>query len=78
MITAVIKGLADELCRERLLLSLEGGYEQEALASSVAAAFYVLLGSKKAESLMGEPPHRLGAPDIDDVIAAVKEVHQLA
>lgn len=78
MITAVIKGLADELCRGRLLLSLEGGYEQEALASSVAAAFYVLLGSKKAESLMGEPPHRLGAPDIDDVIAAVKEVHQLA
>jgi len=77
-ITAVIKGLADELCQGRLLLSLEGGYELKSLASSVAATFNVLLGSKKAEVLLDEPPHRLGAPDIDDIIAKVREVHQLA
>ena len=76
-ITAVIKGLADELCQGRLLLSLEGGYQLKSLASSVAATFDVLLGSGKAEGLMGEPSHRLGAPDIDDIIAAVREVHQL-
>ncbi len=75
--TAVIKGLADELCQGRLLLSLEGGYQQQALASAVAATISVLLGDKKAESLMGEPPHQLGAPDIDNIIAKVRKVHQL-
>jgi acetoin utilization deacetylase AcuC-like enzyme len=69
--------LADELCRGRLLFSLEGGYKPESLASSIAATLHVLMGSKKAKILMDEPSHRLGTPDIDDVIAAVKKVHQL-
>jgi len=76
-ITAIIKGLADELCQGRLLFSLEGGYELKSLASSIAATFYVLTDSRKAEAMMDEPPHRLGAPDIDDIIAEVREVHQL-
>ena len=41
-----IKGLADELCRGRLVFTLEGGYNLEALAASVGATFEVLLGGK--------------------------------
>ena len=72
----IIKGLADELCGGRLAITLEGGYNLEALAASVKATFDVLLGNSVQDPL-GESPHRSGALEIDRLIRAVKEMHQL-
>lgn len=41
--TGIVKSLADELCRGRLVLALEGGYNPDATARSVSATIRVLL-----------------------------------
>jgi acetoin utilization deacetylase AcuC-like enzyme len=73
--TGIIKGLADELCRGRLVLTLEGGYHLEALAASVKATFDVLLGNA-TEDPLGTTPRRF-APDINSLIGEIKKVHKL-
>lgn len=73
----IIQGLADELCSGHLVLSLEGGYELTALAFSVKATFDVLLGNTSIDDPFGESPRQFGAPDIDGLIGAIKEVHEL-
>jgi len=74
----IIRGLADELCNGRLVLSLEGGYHLQALAYSVKATFDVLLGNVNIEDPLGKSPHRSKAPDITQLIGTIKEVHQLS
>jgi acetoin utilization deacetylase AcuC-like enzyme len=74
----IIKGLADELCSGRLVLSLEGGYNLTALAASVKATFDVLLGNTDIEDPLGSPPHKMGVPSITHIIKAVKEIHSVA
>jgi acetoin utilization deacetylase AcuC-like enzyme len=73
----IIKGLADELCNGRLVFTLEGGYNLEALAASVKATFDVLLGNAAIEDPLGVSPHSSGAMDIDRLIGAIKEIHKL-
>jgi len=73
----IIKGLAGELCGGRLALTLEGGYDLNALAASVKATFDVLLGNS-IEDPLGGPPRRSGAVDIDRLIGTVKEIHKLS
>jgi acetoin utilization deacetylase AcuC-like enzyme len=73
----IIKEMAGKLCRGRLIFSLEGGYNLRTLASSVKATFDVLLGNPNIEDKLGKPPHKFGAPDIDSLIKAIKEVHKL-
>jgi acetoin utilization deacetylase AcuC-like enzyme len=72
----IIKGLADELCGGRLALTLEGGYNLDALAASVKATFDVLIGNS-FEDPLGQSPRRAGTVDIDHLIGAVKELHKL-
>ncbi|MGD9118934.1 MAG: histone deacetylase [Dehalococcoidia bacterium] len=74
--TGIIKGLADELCEGRLALTLEGGYNLEALAASVKATFDILMGND-GEELSGAPPRRSEAPDIESLIAEIKRIHGL-
>jgi acetoin utilization deacetylase AcuC-like enzyme len=74
---AIIKGLAGELCGGRLVLSLEGGYDLEALASSVGATFEVLLGEREIPEPMGASLRQSPAPDIRALVATVKKVHAL-
>ena len=74
--TETIKGLADELCGGRLALTLEGGYELNALAASVKATFDVLLGNSVEDPLGGLPRHS-GAVNIDRLIGAIKELNKL-
>ena len=74
----IIRGLADELCNGRLVLSLEGGYHLQALAYSVKATFDVLLGNVNIEDPLGKSPHRYKAPDITQLMGTIKEVHQLS
>jgi len=72
-----IKSLAEELCRGRLVFSLEGGYHLGALAASVKATFEVLLGNRNIEDPLGQTPYRWAAPDLTPLIQKIKEVHQL-
>jgi acetoin utilization deacetylase AcuC-like enzyme len=72
----IIKGLADELCGGRLVFTLEGGYNLEALAASVKATFDVLLGNSTSDPL-GQPPHSFGVVNIDRLIEVVREIHKL-
>ena len=72
----IIKGLADELCSGRLVFTLEGGYELNALAASIKATFDTLLGNSIDDPL-GQSPHYSGTADIDRLIEAIKELHKL-
>ncbi|MBE0480193.1 MAG: histone deacetylase [Dehalococcoidia bacterium] len=54
-IVGIIKGLADELCGGRLLLTLEGGYHLKALAYSIKATLEVLLGGPRSADPLGKP-----------------------
>jgi acetoin utilization deacetylase AcuC-like enzyme len=74
--TGIIKGLADELCNGRLVLTLEGGYNLEALAGSVKATFDVLLGNASG-NISGAPPRRSEPPDIESLIGEIKKIHGL-
>lgn len=75
--TKIIKGLAEEFCGGKLVLSLEGGYHLEALSTSVKATFDVLLGKEKIEDIMGPPKKRVSNPDVLGLIRQLKEVHRL-
>ncbi len=73
----IIKELADELCSGRLVFSLEGGYNITALAASVKATFEVLLGNTNIEDPLGQTRYRWTVPNIDPLIKAIKETHNL-
>ena len=73
----IIKGLADELCNGRLVFTLEGGYNLDALAASVKATFDILLGSTSIDDPLGGAPRSFGAADIDRLIGVIKEIHKL-
>ena len=73
----IIKQLADELCSGRLVFSLEGGYNLDALATSIRATFDVLLGKTDIVDPLGQSPRGFSAPDIASLIKAIKETHGL-
>jgi acetoin utilization deacetylase AcuC-like enzyme len=73
----IIKGLADELCSGRLVFTLEGGYNLDALAASVKATFDILLGNTSIDDPLSQSPRRFEAADIERLIEAVKEIHKL-
>jgi acetoin utilization deacetylase AcuC-like enzyme len=75
-IASLLKALADELCEGRIVYGLEGGYDLTALAWSVRACIDTLLGKRFAEDPLGAGPAVAG-PDIDVVLAAVKQAHGL-
>jgi len=74
----IIKGLADELCHGRLVLSLEGGYNLEALAAAIKATFDVLLGETEITDPLGAPPHPFAPPDIESLVTKIRETHGLS
>ncbi len=70
-----LKSLADELCQGRLVFSLEGGYNLNALAASVVATFAVLMGRD-----FSDPLGSSGRPeaDIASLLDTVKRIHGLS
>jgi acetoin utilization deacetylase AcuC-like enzyme len=72
---ALLRNLAEELCGGRLVFSLEGGYDAEALAWSLDATFRVLLG-EPVEDPIGPPPTAY-SPAIDDLIDEYRRIHGL-
>ena len=75
-IVKIIKDLADELCEGKLVLTLEGGYNLQAIAYAVKATFDVLLGNP-IEDPLGGPKYGGRAPSIDRLLEQVKKTHQL-
>jgi acetoin utilization deacetylase AcuC-like enzyme len=76
-IVSTIKGLADELCEGKLLLSLEGGYHLQALSHSIKATFEVLLGKSPSPDPLGKPKEMMTSPDIGPILEEVKSRHKL-
>ncbi|MFO8143282.1 MAG: histone deacetylase [Dehalococcoidales bacterium] len=78
----IIRDLTGELCPDRLILSLEGGYPLDVLAASVGATFKVLLGDTEIEDSLGQPQagfkmRGFQTPDITPLIEKLKKVHKL-
>ncbi|PPD57996.1 histone deacetylase family protein [Dehalogenimonas etheniformans] len=70
--------LADELCSGKAVFCLEGGYNLDALARSVAVTFRVLLGEPAELEMAMEPlEYNFGAPDISGIIAKLKRIHHI-
>jgi acetoin utilization deacetylase AcuC-like enzyme len=74
----VLKGLAEELCDGRIVLTLEGGYNLDALAESTRATFDVLLGNPKIIDTISKYPGGRPAPSIEALLEVVKVTHGLA
>jgi len=76
-IAGIIKRLADELCEGKLLFSLEGGYDPEALSQSIKATLEVLLGIPRGADPLGKPRRDVAPPSIDSILERVKATHNL-
>jgi acetoin utilization deacetylase AcuC-like enzyme len=76
-IVKIIKGLADELCQGKLLLSLEGGYNLEALSYSIKATLEILLGNTPSPDPLGKPQGAMMSPNIDLILKEVVARHKL-
>jgi acetoin utilization deacetylase AcuC-like enzyme len=75
--TIVLKELAAELCRGNLVFALEGGYNLQALASSIKAVFDVLLGNPETDDPLGEPSAGIRPGGFDEHIEAIRKIHHL-
>lgn len=76
-IMRMIQRLAAELCNNRLVMILEGGYNLDALAASVTATFEVLLGKDKIEDPLGQSTHAVQPPNIESLIQYIRDYHSL-
>ena len=74
---AILKSLADELCQNKLVFALEGGYNLEALAESVDATLNVLLGTPKTYDAANKTRRSWEPPDTDDLFREIKAIHKL-
>jgi acetoin utilization deacetylase AcuC-like enzyme len=78
-LAAGVRRLAAELCGGRCVLVLEGGYDCEALAESVAEAARGLVGREAATAVL--PPAGLPAPEpaaeVAAALLAVRRLHGL-
>jgi len=77
-IARILKDLAERLCSGRLVFSLEGGYNLDALAYSVQATLEVLLGRNEIVDPLGLQT-RMGRPSgLDEYVKELKKIHRLA
>jgi len=73
-LAGILKQMADELCDGRLAFTLEGGYDLQGLAHSIAAVLQALLGEDIDDPLGPSPRPSIS---VDDIIIHVKGVHRL-
>lgn len=57
-VTAILRALAVELCEGRMVLTLEGGYNLDALSYSVLATVHSLMGAETWIDPLGPEPNR--------------------
>jgi acetoin utilization deacetylase AcuC-like enzyme len=73
-LAGILKEMADDLCDGRLAFTLEGGYDLQGLAHSIAAVLQALLG-EGIDDPLGPSPRP--SSSVDDIIIQVKGVHRL-
>ncbi|MBN1374709.1 MAG: histone deacetylase [Dehalococcoidia bacterium] len=73
----IIKAISDEICPNRLVYTLEGGYNRAALGYSVAATFELLLGHQEIADPLGAPPMNYSPSDFNDFIKSIRNIHKL-
>ena len=73
--TRSLMALADELCEGHLALALEGGYNLEALATSVVAVVTTLVGESPRD-VLGPPPGG-ELTNIGPVLDRIRRIHEL-
>ncbi len=76
-ITRAIKEIADELCEGKLVFTLEGGYNLQALSYGVKAAFDTLLGNPEIEDPLEKSRYSKEPASAQEIMERVKRVHQL-
>jgi acetoin utilization deacetylase AcuC-like enzyme len=72
-----IKALAREFCAGRIVMSLEGGYDLEALSGGVRAVFDVLLGNPGSVDPVGPSLAHGKSADISPLLTELKNVFEL-
>jgi acetoin utilization deacetylase AcuC-like enzyme len=76
-VVMMLKELAAELCQGHLVFTLEGGYNLQAVASSIKAVFDVFLGNSQIDDPLGKAP-AAGKPEgFDAHIGEVKRIHHI-
>jgi acetoin utilization deacetylase AcuC-like enzyme len=71
----ILKLLADTLCQGKILLTLEGGYNHEALSSSIAATLNILMGNKDITDPLGVQHTRTKPSGFDNLLQTVRDKH---
>ncbi len=74
-LTRTLKEMAEEFCDGHLIFTLEGGYDLEALAYSIAATLQALLGAEEIDDPLGPSPRP--SISVDDIIVQIKGIHRL-
>lgn len=74
-LVGLLAELAASTCGGRLCLSLEGGYDPQALAGCVCAALHALAGLEAPVDPLGPPPYQ--ETDIERVLASARSLHGL-
>jgi acetoin utilization deacetylase AcuC-like enzyme len=75
-IAQALVSMADQWCDGRIVFTLEGGYQLDALAYGVLNAFHALLGEDTVVDPLGPSPRP--EPDIDALIEDLSHLHQLS
>ena len=76
-IVEIIRTLANILCNGRLVLALEGGYHQQALALSIAATLKTLLGDPEISDPIGKNQTLIKPGNFTEYIMMVRDKHNL-
>ena len=76
-VVSQLKYIAQQFSSDRIVLTLEGGYNPPALALSVKATLDVLRGEKDIADPLGLPPAKGAEKDISDILNNVKKLHCL-
>lgn len=74
---SMLKELASNLCQGHLVLTLEGGYNTQALAYSIKATLEVLMGKLEFEDPLGKPTFSREAAEFETIVQQVKKIHNL-
>jgi acetoin utilization deacetylase AcuC-like enzyme len=71
------RDMAAETPGGRLVVALEGGYNLDALGHGADAVCRLLLGEEPAPDPLGPPPEQLALRQVEPLLAAMRELHNL-
>lgn len=76
-ITEILKVLADNICEGKIVFTLEGGYNIEALAYSIAATLNILIGNKEIDDPLGRKSSSVNKSEFEKFVNLIKEKHAI-